>query len=231
MIKTSMLWAGFLLFTCVGCSPNAPSKSQVTAAPQAAADGPKADKQLREFSCLKGTAIAMAAVESNSKSWDESYSSGYEGRQIHNYVFLDTASATFAKLFSENNQVITQTQSYPNPPDVDRTPKSSSPADCEQSSDSVRWIVYSIVKSDTNQNKQLDSGDLAMVGISTANGENYTALIPDVQQIYGQVFQPQTDRLIMIYKHANTKKMSTIDLKKRSIVSTQPVIDLGPDVK
>jgi hypothetical protein len=72
--------------------------------------------------------------------------------------------------------------------------------------------------------------DLKTIAVSDAAGKNYTELITNVREVYGQTYQPKLDRLTIVYRSDLTKQASIIDLSTRKIISTKPLPDLGADV-
>ena len=209
------------LFIGSACS-NRPSNPS-----QAVQSNRQAKRELGQFTCLPGTSYQMAPIQSRNEG---GFSSSYES-YTHNYVFLNAASVSFIKLLDSNSFLITSTLQFPNLgsdlPLYEATPRLK----CEPDNERVKWLLYTVVKEDTNQDKRLSAEDFKTLAVSDASGQGYTELISNVQKLYGQAFQPETERLIVIYRSDNTNQVSVIDLPARKVVSTKPLIDLGSDIE
>jgi hypothetical protein len=172
---------------------------------------------LGAFQNLKGTPYLMSAVtstgwRSDKFSSSESYSSG---EQTHNLVFLDTNSLESHRLFGSNAYVILQTDRYT------QTIKSKAV---------TQWLVHQVIKSDTDGNKRLDRNDLIALGISSASGKKYVEVLTGITDILG-LTMVTPGKLVVVYSKSGAKSASNIDLEKRSVTTTQPIIELGPEVK
>ncbi len=178
---------------------------------------PQYTAALGGFQLLKGTPYLMAPVtniesRSDRSSSGESYNSGV---QNHNLVLLDTNSLVSHRLFDKNVYVITQTDQY--------TQKVNG-------KDVTRWLVHQVLKSDTDGNKRLDQNDLRTLGISLASGKKYVEVLTGITEIFG-LTMVDPGKLIVIYGKNRAKIASIIDLDKRTTIATQPIVDLGIQVK
>jgi hypothetical protein len=178
---------------------------------------PRYKATLGIFQNLKGTPYLMSAVTSNawrsdqSSSYDSSGSSG----ETRNLVFLDANSLASHRLFDTNGYIITQTDQY--------TQKVND-------KDVTQWLVHQVLKGDTNGNKRLDRNDLRTFAISSANGKGYAEVITGITEIFG-LTMVNSGKLVVVYRKNKAKTASIIDLEKRAIASTQPVVELGPEIK
>lgn len=179
---------------------------------------PKYTAALGGFQSLKGTPYLMAIMTSTGKSRADklsSYESGSNGGQNHNLVFLDANSLESRRLFNTNDYVIIQTDQY--------TQK-------VEGKDVTQWLVHQVLKADTDGDKRLDQNDLRTVGISSANGTRYVEVLTGITEIFGlEMVKP--GQLVVVYGKDKAKTANIIDLDKRTIIATKPVIDLGAQVK
>jgi hypothetical protein len=171
---------------------------------------------LGTFQNLKGTPYLMSAVTSN--QWRSGQSSSYDssdsGVETRNLVFLDTNSLKSHRLFDTNGYIITQTDQY--------TQKVNS-------KDVTQWLVHQVLKVDTDGNKRLDRNDLRTLAISSTNGKAYVEVITGITEIFG-LTMVNPGKLVVVYGKNKAKTASIIDLEKRSITSTQSVVELGPEL-
>jgi hypothetical protein len=179
---------------------------------------PKYTAALGGFQTLKGTPYLMAIMTSTGWSREDklsSYESGSNGGQNHNLVFLDANSLESRRLFNTNDYVITQTDQY--------TQK-------VEGKDVTQWLAHRVLKADTDGDKRLDQNDLQTVGISSANGKQYVEVLTGITAIFGlEMVKP--GQLVVVYEKDKAKTASIIDLEKRTIIATKPVVDLGAQVK
>jgi hypothetical protein len=177
-------------------------------------------KVLQPFQPVEGTPYLVAEItrgESRSpESYDSStYSSGSGG--IRNLVFLESGSLASHRLFDQNQFLILEASSYPQ----------------KQNNDPqvvTQWFVYRIIKQDTDKNKELGQGDLQTLAISNAFGKQYQEVFTGISQWLGsQKVAP--DQLMVVYIKDGTKTASLLNLAQGTVIKSQAISDLGPDVK
>jgi hypothetical protein len=223
MMKSRFWLIPAVLMLCVGCNA-----SQTTQSVESTAKPKETDRRLDTFTCISGTAVQIAPILSEKVSGGFSTpSSGYGEGYIYNYVFIDSATGTLTKLLKDNRSVITTMKQFPG----DRSFGSSDRPDCEESSTPVKWLAYTIVSQDSNNDKALTNEDKATIALSDIRGQNYTELIPNVDQVYAQAYRKTPEQLFVVYRQDGKKMLATIDLTKRQVISTKPITDLGDDVK
>jgi hypothetical protein len=93
----------------------------------------------------------------------------------------------------------------------------------------TQWLVHQVIKSDTDGNKRLDRNDLIALGISSASGKNYVEVLTGITDILG-LAMVTPGKLVVVYSKSGAKFASDIDLEKRNVTTTQPIIELGPEV-
>ncbi len=179
---------------------------------------PKYKAVLGAFQSLKGTPYLMSTVTSDGWSRSDkssSYESSNSGGQTHNLVFLDTHSLKSHRLFNTNAYVIVQTDQY-----VQEV----------KGKDVTQWLVHQVIKADADGNKRLDQDDLKTLGISSASGKGYVEVLTGITEIFG-LTMVTPGKLVAIYGKNKAKTASIIDLDKRTITTTQSIVDLGSEVK
>ncbi len=213
--KTLLLFIALLAPT-IGLACSHPRETSGTK--DAKADStPEYKAALGTFQNLKGTPYLMSAVTSNEWRSDRSssYDSSGSGGQTRNLVFLDTNSLKSHRLFDINAYVIIQTDQY--------TQK-------VKNEDVTQWLVHQVVKVDTDGNKRLDQNDLRTLGISSASGKGYVEVLTGITEIFG-LTMVKPGKLVVVYGKNKAKTANIIDLDKRSIIATQSVVELGPELK
>lgn len=211
------------LWLCFGCS-----SQSIEQQPSRVRDEVKTNKSLGQFECLAGTKFQIAAIQSSQETGY--FSSSYQ-TNIYNYLFMDIDRVSFTKLLDTNDYVIAQTLKLEDFAAKETSAKDSNlQSKCSTATPKVRWLLYTIIKEDTNKNNNLDFEDLKTIVISDAAGKNYTELITNVREVYGQTYQPKLDRLTIVYRSDRAKQASIIDLSTEKIISTKPLPDLGTDV-
>ncbi|MBE9031508.1 hypothetical protein IQ266_17385 [filamentous cyanobacterium LEGE 11480] len=225
-MKARLFLIPAVLLLCVACRPK-PNK--VSDAANTGGNGQpsvKVDRRLGNFKAVPGTPFQMAPIVA--AEWERSLlsKSNYPAGQTANYLFLDTETATFVKLLDDNRQLITNTSQFPTGPKACR-PKTA----CAGQSETVKSIVYTIVKQDTNNDQRLTTDDSQTIAVSDANGKNYTELIQDADVVYHKVYKQATQRLLVAYARDGKRLLDVIDLTKKQVIETKPMVALGADVK
>jgi len=178
---------------------------------------------LGTFERLSGTPILIAEI--HEVGGRGSLSSGYEsGGTAHNFVFLDSRSLESHRLFDTNQYVILSRMAYPTPARMVR----SEPQPADQAA--VEWLVYQVVKEDTNGDTRLGSDDRITIGISDASGGGYTEVLNAIDDVLG-VEMIESGRLVVIHRADGEKQTSILDLAARKVLASRPLVDLGPDVR
>ena len=204
---------GILLFN-VSCNRHS-ADSQV----QNLRANPNNKRTLGQFKAISGTDYMIANIGSDGKGEYESFSGGYgSGGYAHNYVFLNTKDNIVIRLLPTNDYLIVETARYPQ---ADKDDKNVRPA---------RWITYSIVKSDTNNDKKLSPEDWDVMAVSDVSGNDYKEVLSGIEKYYGQTMRDEAT-LIVIYQKDKKKYVSSLDLISKTVISTNELPDLGQDVE
>jgi hypothetical protein len=225
MMKSRFWLIPAVLMLCVGCNaPQAPQSGESIAKPK------EIDRRLDTFTCISGTAVQIAPILIEKVSGGFSTpGSGYGEGYIYNYAFIDSATGTLTKLLKDNRSVVTTMKQFPGGSNFDSNGRPN--PNCDESSTPVKWLTYTIVSQDSNNDKDLTREDKVTIALSDIRGQNYTELIPNVDQVYAQAYRKTPEQLFVVYRQDGKKMLATIDLTKRQVIDTKPVTDLGDDVK
>ncbi|NJM64276.1 MAG: hypothetical protein HC851_00715 [Acaryochloris sp. RU_4_1] len=177
---------------------------------------------LTSFQQIQGTPYLLAQLsEQDPESRLSSYESSDRIGQTRNLVFLNANSLTSHRLFQTNTFVILNTTQYTHQKtkvDGQPTPTTSEGV--------TQWIVYQVLKQDTNGNGQLDQTDHRTIGISDAAGQGYTEVLTGVSQFFGETMA-ESGKLVLVYTQDGVKRVSIVDLKSRRIAVTKAMVNLG----
>lgn len=174
---------------------------------------PEAGRLLGQFKTVDGTNCLMAPINPDKKG--EYYDSS---REVHNYVFYDTASEFTRQLLPTNDYLIATTFGFPER------------REGEKEIPHTRWFLYGVVKADTDEDKKLSSLDRNVLAVSDACGDGYTEIVTDVEQVFGHALRDE-NTLVLIYRKNSKKYVSIVDLTRRSVTSTKELPSLGADLK
>jgi hypothetical protein len=119
--------------------------------------------------------------------------------------------------------VILATKEYP-------THDKEGDADLKNNNVVTQWLVYQVLKADTNGDGRLDGSDQQTLGVTDASGSGYTEILSGIDENFGMTML-SAGQLVVVYSQGGAKRASAIDLGNRKVTSTKALIDLGPDVK
>lgn len=183
------------------------------------------EKMLGAFYPIEGTQYQLASIATaqgeGGRGYDltDLFSRGrLDNYGVYNYVFLDVEAETVHALLPTNEYVILSIQGYP-------VPKSD-----ELEKIPTAWWLYSIVKADTNQDKQFSYLDKKTLAVSDVGGQGYTEVITDVDQILADVFK-EDNALLVIYRANDKNFLAHVDLAARKVTKTTELPSFGEDVK
>jgi hypothetical protein len=188
-------------------------------------------KTLGDFRSIDGTDYLISIVSGSpdeTNIYDELFSSGRwygggYGYNQYNIVFLDITTETVYPLLPSNDYEIISMEGFPKPiPVFDQ----STPA---QPKIPIAWWLFSIVKSDTNQDGDFSALDKQTLSIADVGGKGYTEIISEVDDILGTVFK-KGDILLVIYRSNDRNYLARIDLPARQVNSTEE-LPLGEEIK
>ena len=177
---------------------------------------------LTQFEQIHGTRYLMAEIrEAQSRASSSSSSYGGNGN-IRNLVFLESESLASHSLFDTNAYVIFATTQYPTHDKENDSP----------SSDGIvtQWLVYQVLKADTNGDGHLDAFDQQTIGVTDASGTGYAEILSGIDENLGMTML-NAGKVVVVYSRGGSKSATVIDLASRKVVSTKALADLGPDVK
>jgi hypothetical protein len=179
--------------------------------------------RLAQFEQIHGTRYLMAEI-TEAQSRDSISSSSYSGNgNTRNLVFLDGESLASHRLFDTSAYVILATTQYPtHDKEGDSTPRSDAVV--------TQWLVYQVLKADTNGDGRLDVSDQQTIGVTDASGSGYAEILSGIEANFGMTML-SADQVVVVYSQGGAKSATVIDLRNRKVVSTKALADLGPDVK
>lgn len=194
---------------------------------------------LGTFRTVQGTQYLVAEVNEEYKSRGSyssarwfSYSDSDSGGHTHNLVFLEGDSLASRRLFNTNDYVITAVSQFPEP-NLNQEQIQAMIQTGETGAGeiiTVRCLVFQFVVKDTNQDGKLNSDDLQTVGITDAGGHGFAELFTSVERVYWMEMTGPNN-LVLVYSQGGTRKASMIDTTSRTVIQTQPMIELGPEVR
>ena len=176
--------------------------------------------RLTQFEQIHGTHYLMAEITEAQSRSSSSYS---ENGNIRNLVFLDGDSLASHRLFDTSAYVILATTQYPtHDKEGDSAPRSDGVV--------TQWLVYQVLKADTNGDGRLDAADQQTIGVTDASGSGYAEILSGIDANFG-ITLLSADQVVVVYSQGGAKSATVIDLRNRKVVSTKALADLGPDVK
>jgi hypothetical protein len=176
--------------------------------------------RLTQFEQIHGTHYLMAEIAEVQSRTSSSYS---ENGNIRNLVFLDGESLASHRLFDTSAYIILATTQYPtHDKEGDTAPRTDGVA--------TQWLVYQVLKGDTNGDGRLDASDQQTIGVTDAGGSGYTEILSGIDANFGMTML-SADQVVVVYSKGGAKNATIIDLRNRKVVSTKALADLGPDVK
>ena len=188
-------------------------------------------KTLGDFRAIDGTDYLISIVTGNPEEtniYDELFSSGRwygggYGYNQYNIVFLNITTETVYPLLPSNDYEIISMEGFPKPiPAFDQ----SAPA---QPKIPIAWWLFSIVKSDTNQDGDFSALDKQTLSIADVGGKGYTEIISAVDDVLGTAFK-KGDILLIVYRSNDKNYLARIDLPTRQVNSTEE-LPLGEEIK
>ena len=207
----AVLAVSILASSACSRTPSIASAPAVTATPAA--------KTLGEFTLIENTDFLIAPIRDvtdSASSYTDYERSGYWG-PVNNYVFLDRRTQTFQQLLPTNDYVIARAYALEPPSAGTETPI-------------IQGWLYSVVKADTDGDKELSLTDKITLSLSDAGGARYTEVLIDVDDVYGRTLSNSTT-LLIIYRKGEHKYMTSLDLSSYAVIATTELAFLGPEVK
>jgi len=166
---------------------------------------------LGDFDRLEGTDYLMAPVYSTQSYQAAYYEKGTSA--VRNYLFVNAIDKSSLWLVPHNNYLIlSRHKEFYSPP---------------RGSSFVTWLRYEVVKSDTNQDGRLTRDDKRTIGISDPNGDRYSELITNIDQILG--YEMLNENSFLIFYRKDTKNyIAEINISERSIIVTNELPEIQP---
>ncbi|MFT3891939.1 MAG: hypothetical protein QM730_09925 [Anaerolineales bacterium] len=189
-------------------------------------------KTLGDFRSIDGTDYLIASVtgsDGETSLLSELFSSGRwfgggYGYSQYNLVFLDASTEEVYPFLNTNDYEIVSVEGFPTP--VISFNNQSQPI---PPTDPIAWWLFSIVKSDTDQNGDLSSLDKQTLSISDVGGRGYTEIVPDVDNLLGTAFK-NDDTLLIIYRSNGKNYLARVNLPLRQVENTEE-LPLGEEIQ
>ncbi|NET59459.1 MAG: hypothetical protein F6K47_25940 [Symploca sp. SIO2E6] len=218
-MRRLFLISGLLLFSCTACFLSGSSHST--------SDNTTPEVTLSKFQCIPGTSQMISSVLLEPQGKGLASKRGYSSN-IHNYSFFDQSqeTVTFTKLLPTNDYVIKQIIQLTEAGVPNAQLKKSGAIEqgefsCKESP-VIKWLLYLVVNQDTNDDEQLDPTDIPTLAMSDVSGQNYTELIPGIQNILN-IIMKDSQQLMVIYRKDNQYHFSMIDLLQREVTLTEEI--------
>jgi hypothetical protein len=177
--------------------------------------------ELESFDRIQGTKYLLAEVTAE-RTGTYLGSSGYDRGEVRNLVFLDSETLSSHRLFETNTRVILDTFQYPKA-EVETDEYNSPPP---PDNTITRWLVYHLVKEDSNEDGEQNYKDLCTLAVSDINGGGYTELLPEIDSFSGMTMLKE-GQLVVVYTKDGVTKASILDLENREVINTQEIVGIG----
>ena len=142
---------------------------------------------------------------------------------MRNLVFVDGDPLDSHRLFETDENVILAVTEYPNH-------QEDSDVGSKTDDTVTRWLVYQVLKSDTNHDGRIDGSDQETIGVTDASGSGYAEVLSGIDDNFGMSML-NAGQVVIVCSRSGVKSAVLIDLGNRKVVSTKVLADLGPDVK
>ncbi|MDR3576474.1 MAG: hypothetical protein P4L50_21625 [Anaerolineaceae bacterium] len=234
-----ILCKSLLLLILSACSvgPANTARTATTVAASAAAN-----QYLGNFHTIAGTTYLYAEVSQRPTTRSglgniiSSISSSEDYGSTTNLVFLNTKTLDSHKLFAANDQTILDVQQFPDPnAGAEYTTAQAQPVQPAQASAAnpatvVQWLVYQIAPKDTSQPSAANTNLPFSIGVSDASGNGYQELLSGLKNLYAMSMINNT-QLLVVYDKNKVKSASILDLDKKTVSASNPIVDLGAGVQ
>ena len=170
----------------------------------------KVKVKLSNFQPLSGTPYLMAPISSE-QNYRHSYYDKTAG-SIRNYLFFNGNDKSAKKLLTKNDFLFLNSQNV-----VEQNPQTKI--------DKVNGIWYTVVTTDTNKDKLLDSRDQKIIAVSDVSGNGYTELIKKVDQVLGS-HQKNQNNVLVFYESGGKNFVAEIDVFQRKLLIEQNLPDI-----
>jgi hypothetical protein len=230
-----LLVAAFTSASCSGGARGVPAVERNSqASPSQPENGNAAKVQLGGFQELAGTDYLMAPVAT--PRGREDYSVKPEGSRAdfaRNYLFVNLTDKSSYLLLPTNDYLILEAKVLPaggqakeNKENKAAPQTEPAKADNRPAKTDTKWLYYRVVKSDTDNDKQLTGSDRWTVALSDISGREYKELIADVETILYET--NRADNLILIYRAEGRNQIAEINLSTRQVTLTKDLQEIQP---
>jgi hypothetical protein len=178
---------------------------------------------LGTFERVPGTDYVMAAAHSK-----QSYHASYyekDASALRNYLFVNVADKSSRWLVPTNKYLFLR---------AERLRQEAKPeggagkgAEAQQGGEAVKWLMYEVVKSDTDRDSRLTAKDQRAVAVSGAAGEGYKEVIDNVDQTLGSMLRDE-NTLLVFHSTGGSSYVSEVDLPGRQVSVTRELPKMQP---
>ncbi len=194
---------------------------------------------LGDFQPILGTNILYAQISQQPSAAGgivnlvSSISRSEDYGSTSNLVFLDAQTLSSHKLFEANDKIILSVLQFPDPNagsganTVQAQPVQAKPG---QSNKAVQWLVYQVTQKNANQPSTATGNLPFSIAVSDADGTGYREILSGLTKTYG-INMIDGQHLLVVYTKDNVKSASVLDLPKKTVTATQPIVDLGAGVQ
>lgn len=171
----------------------------------------KVKMSLSNFQQLSGTPYLMAPINSQ-QNYRHSYYDKTAG-SIRNYLFVNGNDKSAKKLLTKNDFLFLNSQNVVQ-------------QNAQTKIDKVNGIWYTLVTTDTNNDKRLDSRDQKIIAVSDVSGNGYTEMIKKIDRVLGS-HQKNQNNVLVFYESGGKNFFAEIDVFRRKLIIKQnlPTID------
>jgi hypothetical protein len=246
-----LLFSSLLLILLSACTIGSTSAVR---SENAAATQVDTSQTLGDFQPVPGTTYLYAQLSKGPNTGRgignliSSLSSSEDYGSVSNLVFLDSKTLSSHKLFDANDKIILSVSQYPNPNAGTASPSGqiqpAQPAQAAQPAlvaqptqpalpthdNAVQWLVFQVIEKGAGQPAAPTANPPFSIAVSDASGSNYQEVLTNLTGLYG-MNMVDTGHLLVVYAKNNLKSASILDLAKRTVITTNPIVDLGAGVK
>ena len=163
--------------------------------------------QLGYLSSIQGTPFVMVPLSS-----DQQYSQSYYDKSassVRNYLFINKQEGKQHWLLNSNDHLITEASVLSENTGIDQEA-------------SALAVLFTVIKSDTNNDGRLTANDLKTVAMSQPNGQAYREVIQNIDRLVGYSLMDQAS-LLVVYERAGIGYSGSVSLADFSVSHEMPL--------
>lgn len=181
---------------------------------------------LGNFTNVTGTDYVRASIYLD-KEHSYAFSSSGSDSEIRNFLFLNVKTRESRLLLPVRDYEILS--SWELRPGTETTSAINSKYGSAETRDNqpevpTQWLLYLVLKTDTNQNDKFDFGDLKTAAISDYSGSGYAEVLSGILKLHYSIVV-DANTLVVVYEKDGKDFSSVIDLPARKITDTKDLIN------